>query len=119
MQKNTNTEPQPGRKTLSVAWSNEIHCRRASPPHCTRTRQAQGNGDTCNGNANSRFDIQSHRLGSLPLLFIIFGQILASSEIGPSWRSLAKLLRWRELLVEQRVVEPLTSALGIRQPAIR
>src|ERR1043166_449587 len=55
--------------------------------------------------------------GSLPLRVIIFGQILASSGIGPSWRSLAKLLRWRELLVEQRGVEPLTSALRTRRSA--
>ena len=48
---------------------------------------------------------------------IIFGQILASWRIGPRLRSIAKLLELRELLVEQRGIEPLTSALRIRRSA--
>jgi hypothetical protein len=54
---------------------------------------------------------------SFPLRVIIFGQILASWGIGPVLKDGGKLLVGAELLVEQRGVEPLTSALRIRRPA--
>jgi len=48
---------------------------------------------------------------------IIFGHVLASWELDQVEYGDYELLELRELLVEQRGIEPLTSALRIRRPA--